>query len=244
MNGTKGIYIIGTDTDVGKTVVCAGLMYLLKSKGYDCCYFKPVSSGGRQTENGFFSYDVSFVKEVSGFNEDDEMINPFRFKTPVSPHLASEAEGFAVDKEIILDRYRKLSEKYRYIVAEGCGGLAVPLSRAGYMQFQLIKEMGLSCILVSRTVLGTINHTLLTLSFAQNAGIPIKGIIFSGFSDRTLERDNIETIRKLSKVPVLGVVPKIDGISVEIINAEVKILGELKSVFEKTINIEELLANV
>jgi len=70
------------------------------------------------------------------------MINPFRFKTPVSPHLASEAEGFAVDKEIILDRYRKLSEKYRYIVAEGCGGLAVPLSRAGYMQFQLIKEMG------------------------------------------------------------------------------------------------------
>ncbi|GAE88827.1 dethiobiotin synthase [Acetivibrio straminisolvens] len=228
MSGAKGIYIIGTDTDVGKTVVCAGLMYLLKSKGYDPCYFKPVSSGGRDTENGFFSYDASFVKAVSGFDEDDNMINPFRFRIPVSPHLASEMEGFAVDKEIIRDRYNKLIEKYRYIVVEGCGGLAVPLTKDGYLQFQLVKEMGLGCILISRTTLGTINHTLLTVSFAQNAGIPIKGIVFSGFSGDDAERDNIETIRHLTKVPVIGVIPKIEGI-----NVEDKALGELKSVFEK-----------
>jgi len=82
-------------------------MYLLSQKDMTAAILSRIQR--RQANgNGFFSYDVSFVKEVSGFNEDDEMINPFRFKTPVSPHLASEAEGFAVDKEIILDRYRSL----------------------------------------------------------------------------------------------------------------------------------------
>lgn len=164
MSRAKGIYVIGTDTNVGKTVVCAGLTYLLESKEYNSCYFKPISSGGRETADGFISYDASFIKAVSGLNEDDEIINPFRYRTPVSPHLASEMEGLAVNKEIIRDRYSKLTEKYQYIVVEGCGGLAVPLSKDGYMQFQLIKELEIGCILVSRTTLGTINHTLLTLS--------------------------------------------------------------------------------
>lgn len=256
MKATKGIYIIGTDTDVGKTVVSAGLMHIVLSKGYNACYFKPISSGGTETgkasfiemkeatakgidAKGFCSYDVSFVKSVSGFVESDDTINPFRYKTAVSPHLASEIEGFSVDKSIILDRYSQLAEKYEYVLVEGCGGIAVPLSKEGYMQYQLIKELGVGCILVSRTTIGTINHTLLTLSFAQSNGIPIHGIIFNGFCGSLVEQDNIDSIRKMSSVPVIGIIPFIEGVDVEN-----QTYGELRSVFDRKIHIDEMMKHV
>lgn len=239
MTTAKGIYIIGTDTDVGKTVVSAGIMHLLLSKGYNACYYKPVSSGGIETGKGLFSYDVSFVKAVSGINEADDRINPFSYKTPVSPHLASKIEGFGVDKQIILHRYRELAEDYSSIVVEGCGGLAVPLTDNGYMQFQLIKELDIGCILVSRTTIGTINHTLLTLSFAEREGIPVYGVIFNGFNGSNIEQDNLTMINKLTGMPTLGVISRIAGIDVE-----KQQFGELRVVFEKAINIEEMMANV
>lgn len=236
---SKGIYIIGTDTDVGKTVVSAGIMYLLLAKGYNACYFKPISSGGSETDEGFSSFDVSFVKAASGFCEPYARINPFRYKTPVSPHLASRIEGLYLDKRIIFNCYKQLIEKYEYIVAEGCGGLAVPLSQEGYMQYQLIKELDTRCILVSRTTIGTINHTLLSISFAEKVGIQIVGIIFSGFCGSIVEQNNIDTIKMLSEVPVLGVIPSIQGIDVER-----GVIGELREVFNSEINIECMVANV
>lgn len=239
MKKLKGLYVIGTGTDVGKTVVCAGLMYLLLSKGYNACYYKPVSSGGANVQSGFASYDVSFVKEASGFDEADDRINPFRYKSPVSPHLASKKEDHPIEKQIILDRYKELTKDYEYIIVEGCGGLAVPLSDEGYMQYQLIKELGIGCVLVAKTSLGTINHTLLTLAFARNTGIPVEGIIFSGFQGSLVEQNNIDTINKLTGMPVIGVVPVIKGIDVE--NNS---LGELRPVFQKTIHIEKMIVNV
>ncbi|HEY9063266.1 MAG TPA: dethiobiotin synthase [Pseudobacteroides sp.] len=239
MKKFKGLFVIGTGTDVGKTVVCAGLMYLLRSKGYNACYFKPVSSGGANAPSGFASYDVSFVKEASVFDEADDRINPYRYKSPVSPHLASKKEDRPIEKQIILNRYKELIKDYDYIIVEGCGGLAVPLSDEGYMQYQLIKELGTGCILVAKTSLGTINHTLLTLAFAKNTGIPVEGIVFSGFQGSLMEQNNIDTISKLTDVPVIGVVPRIKGIDVEN-----KCLGELRPVFEKTIHIEKMVANV
>ena len=132
-----------------------------------------------------------------------------------------------------------MAKEYNSIVVEGCGGLAVPLSGEGYMQYQLIKELDIGCILVSRTTLGTINHTLLTLSFAEKSGISVQGVIFNGFSGTGVEQDNIDTIQRLSGVPVLGVIPRIEGIDVE--NQH---FGELRTVFERTIHIEEMVANV
>lgn len=134
MSISKGVYIIGTGTNVGKTVVCAGFMYLLRSKGYNAGYFKPVSSGGIERDGRLISYDVSFVKTISRFEETDDKINPFRYKTPVSPHLASVIENLEVDKKLIFTNYKKLAENYEFIVIEGCGGLVVPLTREGYMR--------------------------------------------------------------------------------------------------------------
>lgn len=233
----EGIYILGTDTDVGKTVISAGIMFMFLSKGYNACYFKPVSSGGAEIGGSFLSYDVSFVKTVSGFTEIDDDINPYRFMTPVSPHLASSTENRMINIDVILENYRKLSNKYDYLLVEGCGGLAVPLTDEGYMQYQLIKELGMGCILVSRTTLGTINHTLLTLKYAESIGINIYGMIFNGYNGSYLEEDNIKTIGKLTGVPVFSVIPKIEGIHVE--NLED---GNLKTVFKQSVRIEDLIA--
>ncbi|WP_333871553.1 dethiobiotin synthase [Desulforamulus putei] len=231
------MFVLGTDTDVGKTVISAGIMYRLLLKGYKACYFKPVSSGGADIGRDFYSYDVSFVKNVSGFHEVEDKINPFRFKTPVSPHLASSLENRKININVILDTYKELKKKYDFILVEGCGGLAVPLTDEGYMQYQLIKDLGLGCVLVSKTTLGTINHTLLTLKFAENIGIKIEGILFNGYNGSRMEDDNIKTIGKLADIPVLGVIPRIVGINVENLQT-----GNLKAVFEESTCIEDLIA--
>ena len=232
----KGIFIIGTDTSVGKTVVTAGIMHLFLSKGYNACYFKPVSSGMADAGNNPDPTDVLFVKAASGLKEAERTINPFNFKTPVSPHLASRMEGRTIDVKVIKESLQDLKRRYDYIVAEGCGGLAVPLSDDGYLIGNLIQDIGFDCVLVARTGLGTINHTLLTVKYAQGLGIRIRGIFMNGYTHSSLENDNIETLRRLAGLPVFGVIPALQGVDVE-----KRIIGNLREVFEKTVTIEEFI---
>ncbi|KAB2952123.1 dethiobiotin synthase [Heliorestis acidaminivorans] len=232
---TKAIFILGTDTDVGKTVVSAGLMYQLLNKGHQACYFKPISSGAIEEDGEIFSYDLSFVKKVSGLQEDDNLINPYRFKTPVSPHLASPLENKPIHIPAILKKYELLKSKYDYLIVEGCGGLAVPLTTE-YMQYEFIKDLNISCLLVTRTTLGTINHTTLTLKVAEQMGIPIEGILFNGYKGSMLEDNNIETIRKMTSVPVLAVLPAVEALNVEKLES-----GNLKEIFSKAENLEAFL---
>jgi len=212
----KGVFILGTDTDVGKTVIAGGMVYLLRSKGYNACYFKPVLSGATNKEERLIPGDTRFVKAVSGLKEDDENITPYIFQTPVSPHLASRIENNPIDKNIIREKFENLKSKYDYIITEGSGGLIVPLTDDGFMLYDLIKELGMSCIVVSRAGLGTINHTVLTVRYAQSIGIKIKGIIINGYTGSGLcEDDNIETIKKLTGVTVIGIIRKLNGLDVE-----------------------------
>jgi dethiobiotin synthetase len=212
---TGGLFIVGTDTNVGKTIVAAGLITILRKNGYHAGYFKPISSGGTQQRGKIVSFDARFVNAVTGLAESDDLINPFRFVTPVSPHLAASIEVKPIDLAVIKTNFAILKNKYDYLVTEGCGGLAVPLTPAHYMQFELIKELGLNCVIVSRTALGTINHTLLTVQAATNFKIPVGGMIFSGYTGSEMERNNIQTIRALSGVPVLGILPYLHGMDTE-----------------------------
>jgi dethiobiotin synthetase len=232
----KGIFIIGTDTGVGKTVVSAGLMHVFLSQGYNACYFKPVSSGMVDGETSPGPTDVLFVKAASGLEEDERTINPFSFKAPVSPHLASRLEGRAIDVEVIKERLQELTHRYDYIVAEGCGGLAVPLNDDGYLLGNLIQDTGFDCVLVARTGLGTINHTLLSVNYAQGLNIRIRGIFMNGYTHSSLEDDTIETLQKLTGLPVLAIVPALQDVDVEKLK-----IGDLREVFEKTMNIHEFI---
>jgi dethiobiotin synthetase len=129
-----------------------------------------------------------------------------------------------------------LKGRYEWIIAEGAGGLAVPLNDEGYMQYDLIRELGFSCLLVARAGLGTINHTLLTIQAAQSAGLKIKGIIINGGSGSLLERDNVETITRLAGVPSIVNLPALTGV-----NTEKGQTGNLQEVFKKSIVIDEIM---
>ena len=233
---SKGIYIIGTDTEVGKTVVSAGLMHLLLAEKHLSAYFKPVASGAIVTNGVTEAIDAVFVRTASGFIEARENITPFVFKNEMAPHLASRLEQMPIDVDLIKDRLQYLKGRYEWIIAEGVGGLAVPLNDEGYMQYDLIRELGFSCLLVVRAGLGTINHTLLTMHFARSVGLKIKGIIINNSARSLLERDNVETIAKLAGVPAIITLPSLTGV-----DTEKRKIGNLKEVFEKSIIIDEIM---
>ena len=232
----KGIFIIGTDTEVGKTVVSAGLMHLLLGNKYKAAYFKPVASGQVILGGSYQSTDASFVKTVSGFAENPKNITPFSFKNAVAPHFAARLEGRSIDLAIIKDTLQYLKNSYEMIIAEGVGGLAVPLNDQGFMQHDLIRELGFPCLLVARTGMGTINHTLLTLRFAQSAGLTIKGIVMTGYGQTPAEIDNIETIRNLSGISAIFTVPALAGVDTEKLQQ-----GDIVDVFEKNIDIKKII---
>lgn len=233
---TKGIFIIGTDTEIGKTVVSAGLMHLLLCNKHKAAYFKPVASGEVFLNGAYQSADSSFIKTVSGFAENQQNITPYSFKDAVAPHFAARQEGRSIDLAVIRDALQYLKNHYELIIAEGAGGLAVPLNDQGFMQYDLIRELRFPCLLVARTGLGTINHTLLTLRFAQSIGLSIKAIIMNGNKQTKTETDNIETIKKLSGIPVVFTLPALAGVDTEKLQP-----GNIKDVFESVININDII---
>ena len=233
---SRGIYIIGTDTEAGKTVVCAGLMYLLAEKGINAAYYKPVASGEMLRNGRMVPGDAAFVCHVSGFDLEMKRISPFSFADAVAPHLAARHAGRRITPDRIREGLDFLKARYDVVVAEAAGGLAVPLDDNGYMQQELIREMGFSCLLVTRAGLGTINHTILTLGFAETAGLKVKGIIVNRAAETTIEQDNILMIKKLAAGRPVFVVPTMTGVDTERLLA-----GNIREVFHQSIPIDDIL---
>ncbi len=227
----KGLFVIGTDTGVGKTVFSAGIMHLLLKNKYRAGYYKPIASGEIDMGKRSVPADAWFVKIASGYAEEDEAITPFSFKSSVSPHLAARLEGKPIDFSRIREILAFLKRKYEWLLVEGCGGLAVPLSSEGFMLYDFIRELGFSCVLVARAGLGTINHTLLTLRFAEDRGIAVKGIFLNGYAGTEIEADNLETLKRLTGHPCIHTVPALEGTDVEALKT-----GNLKEAFEKKID--------
>lgn len=230
----KGVFIVGTDTDVGKTIVTAGLVHALRKSGINACCFKAVLSGGIKESGSLIPGDVKLVKEVCNIDEEYEVMNPYCFETPVSPHLAARLENVQIDREKILDTYRKLSEKYEFVVAEGAGGLIVPIIDRNYFVYDLIKDLNLPVIIVARAGVGTINHTTLTVKFAQSIGLDIKGIIINRSTDEIHVKDNIDTIKKLTNKEIIAVIDDLN-------DYEKNDFEELKAEFQKKIDIGKII---
>ncbi|MRR15422.1 MAG: dethiobiotin synthase [Deltaproteobacteria bacterium] len=234
---SRGIFIIGTDTDVGKTVVSAGLMYLLLKKKVQAAYFKPVASGEVKVGNAALPADAAFVRAVSGFAERAERVTPFAFADAVAPHLAARLTSRPIEPDVIQNSLDDLKNRYDVIVAEGAGGLAIPLNDEGFMQYDLIRRLNFPCLLVCRAGLGTINHTLLTLHMAKSAGLTVKGIVINCAGESVIEQDNIRMIRRLSGIDAIFTVPPVIGMNSGILQA-----GNLRDVFLQNINIDDISA--
>lgn len=203
----KGIFIVGTDTDIGKTVITAGLMYVLRSKGYNAVYFKAALSGALEIDNELIPGDTKLVSDVSKLEEPYENITPYVYRTGVSPHLAARLENNPMDLDIVREKYAYLKEKYDFIITEGSGGIVCPLiddERGVYTIGNLIKDLNMSVIIVASAGLGTINHTMLTAKYIENLGIKIKGIIINKYEKSLFYDDNIEMIEKITKLPIIA----------------------------------------
>jgi adenosylmethionine-8-amino-7-oxononanoate aminotransferase len=222
----KGIFITGTDTGVGKTIVTALISHILKSKSIDVGVMKPVETGGRS--------DSNLIKAISNSDDDIDLINPYYFRLPLSPNIASKFEGVDIDIGIIKERFSEISEKHEIVLVEGIGGLLVPI-RDNYYVLDLIRDFDLPIIVVSRASIGTINHTLLTIKYSRIMGIKVLGFIINNCTDGISERTNPEIIERLSNTENLGIIPHIPSISQ---NGE-----DLKNVF-KSMNIPINLDNI
>lgn len=166
----KSYFITGTDTGVGKTVVTALLAALYRRAGVDVGVMKPVETGVDPLCDSTAASDARFLLEAAESGDALEEAAPYRFKTPASPYFAARAEGRPVEPARLLTAFRSLSGKHEAVLVEGVGGLAVPLA-PGFLVLDLAAAFGLPLIVVARTSLGTLNHTLLTLQAAQAAVI-------------------------------------------------------------------------
>lgn len=198
----KGIFVIGTDTDIGKTFISSGLFRYLKNRGKNVFPYKPIQSGGIIKKGSLISGDIKYICEENKIDYDKEM-NSYCFKTPVSPHLASEIEDIDIELDKIKNHYNRLLEKYEFIICEGAGGINVPIIRNKYYIYDLISELNLDIILVCSSKVGTINHTTLTIDKLNALGIKIRGIVVNKYTNEFYEKDNLRCIKEISDAPVV-----------------------------------------
>ncbi|MBI3306935.1 MAG: dethiobiotin synthase [Candidatus Omnitrophica bacterium] len=233
-----GIFITGTDTGAGKTVVAAGLALALRARGIKVGVMKPVATDCQGVPNRLVSLDAAFLMEAAE-NEFPALISPSRFRNALSPHVASIVEKKDIDLKKIYKAYQELHKHYDFVIVEGIGGLLVPLTK-DYFVSNLIREFRLPVVIVSRAGLGTINHTLLTVDAAVIRGFDIRGIIFNripAVNYSIAEVTNPKVIHDLSGVPILGGLPEIEGLNVESCR-----FGKLREIFQERIQIDKILA--
>lgn len=214
-----GFFVTGTDTGIGKTVVSAALIKTLRANGINACAMKPVETGCKRINGALIPSDGAFLKQIAFMDDPIEHITPFCFETPAAPSVASEIEKRDIDIRLIRERFQGLQKKYQAVIAEGVGGLLVPIKR-DYFVINLVRELALPLIVVSRPSLGTINHTLLTVNYALKEGIKVAGIIinFNSRPDNTVaEETNPMVLEKLSPVPVIGTFPYLENLEDETI---------------------------
>ena len=226
----KSIFITGTDTDVGKTYVTAGLAVTLRKMGIDVGIMKPFAAGTSQ-KKGFKSEDVEILARAAQISDPENLVNPQFFKMAASPYTAAQKLKVKVKVSEALLGFKKLSKLHKIILVEGMGGIMTPIMK-NYFVADMIKEMNIPTIIVTRTKIGTVNHTIMTCKMCEKFKIPVKGIIINNFDSggydiSILKRD----LQKLTGVKVLGVLPYIENLSDD----------SLYKNFKKNVNVQTLI---
>jgi dethiobiotin synthetase len=212
--GTSGVFVTGTGTEVGKTVVAAVIARTLAEAGKRVAVFKPAvtgldelpADGPRTGHIGPFEAhrpDHEALRRAAGSSQSDDEIAPYRYGPPMSPHLAAKLAGEEIEPERLLGVARAAAEGADVLICEGVGGLLVPLSPR-YLVRDLAVDLALPLVVAASPVLGTINHTLLTIEAARAVGLEVAAAVLTPWpADPTpIEESNRETIAALGKVRV------------------------------------------
>ena len=212
---SKGIFIIGTDTDVGKTLITASLGWKLSKKVKRLGMMKPFATGDKPYSKRYRSKDVAILCDSIGLSENEENVNPYYYPMACSPYMATELLRLdQVDLNYALEKYKYLNKIYDYVLIEGIGGILVPLnSKSTFLDF--IKLVNLDVIIVTTPRVGTLNHTLLTVNECLAKGVSVKGIVVNKMPVRPnlIELRTPYFIEKLARFPVIGIVPLIEPLT-------------------------------
>lgn len=226
---SKGLFITGTGTDVGKTYVTALLVKALEEAGVKGAYYKAAVSGNIRENGRLIPQDADYVKRVSGLSQPLETMVPYIYEQAVSPHLASRQEGNPVELAVVRQKYKELCQEYDYITMEGSGGILCPLHWEEERELWLedvVRDLELPCLIVADAGLGTINATVLTIEYLRMRQIKVKGVILNRFHpDNLMEQDNRRMIEKRGRVPVAACTAE-DAETIEISVKELMALYE------------------
>ncbi|OPG93841.1 dethiobiotin synthase [Chryseobacterium mucoviscidosis] len=212
MNVIHGLFVTGTDTDVGKTIVTGALTAALRAEDLNVGVWKPVQSGALI---GSGETDAERLLQYSGIHERAEDVASFTFQAPLTPMLAAKQEGVTITLQEIITAGQPLIHRYESVLIEGAGGVAVPMTEDSLV-VDLISELRIPALIVARSGLGTINHTILTVSYLQQHGVPIIGFILNDGDSNEMYNDssaatNAELIERYCGISFLGRVPRLTG---------------------------------
>ena len=232
---SKGLFIVGTGTDVGKTYVTGLLLKLLWEGNKSAAYYKAAVSGNERDETGeLIPGDAVRVKRLSGIVQPVETMCPYLYEQAVSPHLAArlETDRESVDMEVVRRGFYRLAKEYEYVTMEGSGGILCPLridadhpERDLWLE-DVIKGLDLPCLLVADAGLGTINSVILTVRYMQSIGLRVKGIIMNHYhAGNVMEEDNRYMCERMTGIPVIGTVSD-EGDRVELERTKIETLYE------------------
>ena len=223
------LFITGTDTDIGKTYITAGLAVSLRQMNIDVGVMKPFAAGTPQ-KKGYKSEDVEILANAAQVNESESLLNPQFFPIPASPYTAWKNLKQKPRLNTVVSNFKKLSKLHEVLLVEGMGGIMTPILKNFYI-IDLIKTMNIPAVIVTRNRIGTINHTIMTWKMCEKYKIPVKGIIVNnidkGYPANELKRD----LQNLTSLHVLGIIPFIRDLS----------NSSLNKIFTKNINMKKLL---
>ena len=225
----KSLFIAGTDTDVGKTYITAGLAVVLRKMDVDVGVMKPFAAGSAQ-KKGYKSEDIEILSRAAHACDPENLVNPQFFPIPASPYTAWKKLKTKPKVSTILSSFKKLTKLHDILLVEGMGGIMTPILKDYYIT-NLIKEMKIPTVIVTRSKIGTVNHTIMTVKMCEKYKIPIKGIIINDFENGYPVKDLTKDLENLTGVPVLGSIPFIKDMSDVSLNR----------IFKKNLNLKLLL---
>lgn len=211
-----GLFITATDTGVGKTVVSCSIAYSLRRAGLRVGVCKPMATGCRTEREGLVNEDAEALAHFSDCRQPLDVINPLRFKSPVAPGVAAAEAGLPMDYAAIGRSLVQLDQTNDGLVIEGAGGLLVPIDpvNADLTMLDLMQALGYPVVVVARALLGTLNHTAMTVKLLRQAGLQVAGIVINGYEADVAQQEdasmatNRDWLRAMNRLPILATVPR------------------------------------
>lgn len=219
------VFVTGTDTGIGKTMVTAALAQHFTSKGLNVGIMKPIETGVNDPE--ILGADATLLRWASGSQDCDELISPYRFSHPVAPCQAATFAKEVIDTEKILKSFHDVQKGKDLVLVEGAGGLMVPI-RGGYIMADLARELDLPLLVITHPRLGTLNHTLLTTFAARAMDLKTCGYIVNQMPEAPDEaiQGIPHLLASLASADLLGVLPEVTGTDQEKVK---KLAGEIET---------------